>query len=181
MECHCQHRPFQWYIHICIYLYIYIYIYTHIYMYKCIYMCIHTYVYICVYIYIYIYIYIYTYLGLEQYFGQRNLLYLSLVGALWYATGCYEVFFALTSFVHYCRYISTFYIRKGVDFGSFKRDVLLFKTISISQVIIIHYVFRSFISLPLLALVCLFLRERIQRIDFITHCHVVNYLIKHHQ
>eukprot|EP00596_Hydrurales_sp_CCMP1899_P008289 CAMPEP_0119042208 /NCGR_PEP_ID=MMETSP1177-20130426/14444_1 /TAXON_ID=2985 /ORGANISM="Ochromonas sp, Strain CCMP1899" /LENGTH=666 /DNA_ID=CAMNT_0007008827 /DNA_START=246 /DNA_END=2246 /DNA_ORIENTATION=- len=71
--------------------------------------------------------------GLEQYFGQRNLLYLSLVGALWYATGCYEVFFALTSFVHYCRYISTFYIRKGVDFGSFKRDVLLFKTISISQ------------------------------------------------
>jgi hypothetical protein len=46
--------------------------------------------------------------GLEQYFGQRNLIYLSLVGALWYVTGCYEVFFALTSFVHYCRYFFSF-------------------------------------------------------------------------
>jgi hypothetical protein len=31
------------------------------------------------------------------------------------------------------RYISTFYIRRGIDFGSFKRDVLLFKTIALSQ------------------------------------------------
>jgi hypothetical protein len=70
------------------------------------------------------------------------------------------MFFALTSFVHYCRYaatsalplyvslahctsltvlcnfpryISTFYIRRGIDFGSFKRDVLLFKTIALTQ------------------------------------------------
>jgi hypothetical protein len=101
----------------------------------------------------------------DRYFGQRNLIYLSLVGALWYVTGSYEMFFALTSFVHYCRYaattrlhcsalllflwhftllkflisrnflryISTFYIRRGIDFGSFKRDVLLFKTIALSQ------------------------------------------------
>ena len=72
--------------------------------------------------------------GIEMYFGQRNVLYLSLVGALWYVTGYYEAFFALTSFVHYIRYITTFYIRRGIDFGSFKRDVLLFKTIALVQV-----------------------------------------------
>ena len=105
----------------------------------------------------------------DSYFGQRNLIYLTMVGALWYITGSYEMFFALTSFVHYCRwpiahcslyfthttllpnllhfllpdflilnfascrYISTFYIRRGIDFGSFKRDVLLFKSIALSQ------------------------------------------------
>lgn len=31
------------------------------------------------------------------------------------------------------RYISTFYVRKGIDFGSFKRDVLLFKTLALVQ------------------------------------------------
>ena len=38
------------------------------------------------------------------------------------------------------RYISTFYIRKGIDFGSFKRDVLLFKTCALAQ-LIYHYLF----------------------------------------
>ena len=70
---------------------------------------------------------------IETFFGQRSLYYLIFAASLWYVTGCYEVFFALTSFVHYFRYISTFYFREGIDFGSFKRDVLLFKVISISQ------------------------------------------------
>jgi hypothetical protein len=29
--------------------------------------------------------------------------YLGVLGLVWYITGCYEIFFALTSFVHYCR------------------------------------------------------------------------------
>merc|ERR1712146_361552 len=37
------------------------------------------------------------------------------------------------SFVHYFRYISTYYVRKDIDFGSFKRDVLLFKSIALAQ------------------------------------------------
>lgn len=39
-----------------------------------------------------------------RYVGQRNLIYILFVLALWKATGVYEVFFALTSFVHYFRY-----------------------------------------------------------------------------
>lgn len=36
------------------------------------------------------------------------------------------------------RYISTFYIRRGIDFGSFKRDVLLFKSLALLQMFY-HY------------------------------------------
>lgn len=77
---------------------------------------------------------------IETLVGLRNLVYVSSALALWYATGVYEIFFALTSFVHYFRYITTYYIRRGIDFGSFKRDVLLFKTLALAQ-IIYHYAF----------------------------------------
>lgn len=73
-----------------------------------------------------------------RFFGQRSLYYLVFAGALWYVTGKYEVFFALTSFVHYFRYMSTYYFREGIDFGSFKRDVLLFKTLALTQLAIIY-------------------------------------------
>lgn len=76
----------------------------------------------------------------ETVVGQRNVLYLLFCLGLWKATGAYEVFFALTSLVHYCRYISTFYIRKEIDFGSFKRDVLVFKILALSQMFY-HYFF----------------------------------------
>jgi hypothetical protein len=75
---------------------------------------------------------------IETLFGQRNVLYLLFILGVWHATGVYEVFFALTSFVHYFRYISTFYIRRGIDFGSFRRDVLLFKSLAFFQ-IFYHY------------------------------------------
>jgi len=40
------------------------------------------------------------------------------------------------------RYITTFYIRRGIDFGSFKRDVLLFKTLALAQ-LVFHYLLPS--------------------------------------
>eukprot|EP01041_Mallomonas_annulata_P007448 gene7448-15233_t len=64
--------------------------------------------------------------NLETYIGQRNVLYLLFAGSLWYFSGSYAVFLALTSCVHY--------VRTGVDFGSFKRDVLLFKSIALIQI-----------------------------------------------
>jgi hypothetical protein len=73
-----------------------------------------------------------------RFFGQRSLYYLLFAASVWYVTGSYEVFFALTSFVHYFRYISTYYFRKDIDFGSFKRDVLLFKTLAFSQLIYMY-------------------------------------------
>ena len=39
---------------------------------------------------------------------------------------------------HY-RYITTFYLRRGIDFGSFKRDVLLFKSIALIQLFVIYF------------------------------------------
>lgn len=42
--------------------------------------------------------------------------------------------------LHCRRYISTYYVRKGIDFGSFKRDVLLFKSVALAQ-LFYHYFF----------------------------------------
>ena len=39
----------------------------------------------------------------------------------------------ISRFVHYCRYISTYYARKGVNYGAFKRDVLFFKVVGITR------------------------------------------------
>ncbi|RYG69237.1 hypothetical protein EON64_03185, partial [archaeon] len=36
------------------------------------------------------------------------------------------------------RYITTYYVREGIDFGSFKRDVLVFKSLAIGQ-LVYHY------------------------------------------
>ena len=35
--------------------------------------------------------------------------------------------------MHYLRYISTFYSRKDIDFGSFERDVFMFKILAVIQ------------------------------------------------
>ena len=45
--------------------------------------------------------------SLSRLLGQRNVIYIFFVLALWKATGVYEVFFALTSFVHYFRWTWT--------------------------------------------------------------------------
>jgi len=78
-----------------------------------------------------------TYLmdAMESYVGEKNLLYLAAVGLLSYLVGSYTLFLSLTSFVHYMRYISTYAVQKSkdVDFGCWKRDALLFKTLSLAQ------------------------------------------------
>lgn len=80
-----------------------------------------------------------------RYVGQRNIVYIIFIATLWWITGVYEVFFALTSYVHYFRYITTFYVRRDIDFGSFKRDVLLFKSLALLQ-LFLHYFFPVSIS-----------------------------------
>ena len=76
---------------------------------------------------------------LETLLGLRNL-YLAMVTTVALITNCYEVFLVLTSYVHYFRYISTYYVRKDIDFGSFKRDVLLFKTLALAQLFNMYFV-----------------------------------------
>lgn len=92
--------------------------------------------------------------SIENFFGMRNILYVLFAASLWWATNTYEVFLVMTSYVHYIRYISTYYIRRGIDFGIFKRDVLLFKTLALIQ-LFYHYFFprgQSFVFDPVSAL-----------------------------
>ena len=81
----------------------------------------------------------------EACIGQRNFVYLIVSLLLWQITGRYYLFLSLTSFVHYIRYISTYYTRVDIDFGSFKRDVLLFKTLAVTQ-LFLHYLFPEMMS-----------------------------------
>ncbi len=70
---------------------------------------------------------------IETLIGQKNIFFLTFLVTVAFITKSYNFFLFSTSFVHYFRYITTYYVREGVDFGCFKRDVLLFKTISLMQ------------------------------------------------
>mmetsp|Transcript_20091 Transcript_20091/g.42135 ORF Transcript_20091/g.42135 Transcript_20091/m.42135 type:complete len:668 (-) Transcript_20091:106-2109(-) len=73
----------------------------------------------------------------EMYFGYSNIAYLVALGALW-ALVDYRVFLVGTSFVHYLRYINTYYHREGVAYGDFKRDALLYKTLAVGQIVALY-------------------------------------------
>lgn len=65
--------------------------------------------------------------------GVQNMLY---VTALYAAGGLVHpvVFLVGTSFVHYLRYMTTYYNRTDVNFGTFKSDVLFFKVVALSHI-----------------------------------------------
>jgi len=66
--------------------------------------------------------------------GPQNILY---VAALFAAGRLVHpvVFLAGTSFVHYPRYVTTYYHRgSDLDFGRFKSDALFFKTVALSHI-----------------------------------------------
>jgi len=69
---------------------------------------------------------------LEEKFGYANIGYMAILATLSAFTD-YKVFLIGTSFVHYCRYINTYYHRDNVAYGNFKRDVLIYKTIALLQ------------------------------------------------
>lgn len=65
--------------------------------------------------------------------GLQNVLYtvaLYIVGRLVHPA----IFLVGTSFVHYPRYITTYYNRTDVNFGTFKSDVLFFKVIALCHI-----------------------------------------------
>lgn len=61
-----------------------------------------------------------------------------------------------------CRYIGTFYYRENIDFGVFKRDVLLFKNLSLFQLAFL--IFRSIQNVSSAP----FLKNLTDSVDFIT-------------
>ena len=74
-----------------------------------------------------------AYNALEKYVGFSNLASYGTLAAVAYAVESYALFLYGTQFLHYLRYMSTYYTRAGVAFGTFKRDVLFFKTVALLQ------------------------------------------------
>lgn len=72
--------------------------------------------------------------SLEAYFGYNNIAYVALLAALGSFVD-YRIFLVGTSFVHYLRYISTYYHREGCAYVVFKRDVLIYKTFAVAQIV----------------------------------------------
>ena len=70
----------------------------------------------------------------QRYLGFSNLMYVALVVALARVFGSHRLALVCTSYVHYLRYMTTYYIRKDVAFEAFKRDALFFKTLALAQV-----------------------------------------------
>ena len=73
------------------------------------------------------------YNSIDKYCGTVNLLYQFSAGVAAYALNSYVFFLVATQYIHYCRYISTYYYRKGVNWAVFKRDVLFFKSCALIQ------------------------------------------------
>lgn len=68
----------------------------------------------------------------EKYVGYNNLVYLA-VAALATVYVHPLAFLVMTSYMHYLMYIATYQQRTNVSFGLFKRNVLVFKTLAMSQ------------------------------------------------
>ena len=71
----------------------------------------------------------------EKYFGYSNALALVVLAAFAASVRSYAVFFYATQFLHYCRYMTTYYERDQAAYGAFKRDVLAYKTVALAQLI----------------------------------------------
>jgi uncharacterized membrane protein YGL010W len=61
-----------------------------------------------------------------------NLYYITGLSIISYYTN-YKVFLIGTSFIHYIRYILTYYYRDNADYMKFKNDVIMYKIISMTQ------------------------------------------------
>ena len=86
------------------------------------------------------------YNSVEVYFGYNNILYCLYLYFLSHIHNNYGIFLYGTSFVHYIRYISTYFDRRQVHYGIFQRDVLFFKTLSIGQLFIMTLYDSPFIN-----------------------------------
>jgi isoprenylcysteine carboxyl methyltransferase (ICMT) family protein YpbQ len=74
---------------------------------------------------------------LEEKFGYSNIAYLAILAIIACFTD-YKVFLLGTSFIHYSRYITTYYHRENVAYGNFKRDVLIYKSIALLQLLSLY-------------------------------------------
>ncbi len=71
--------------------------------------------------------------------GYSNMVMYLAIAAAAAALHSFAVFLALSSFLHYGRYIRTFYLQKARDFDYevFTRDVMLYKTVAVAQLLLL--------------------------------------------
>ena len=73
--------------------------------------------------------------SVESLIGMNNFAFYVLAGLSAVVFRSYSVFLLLTSYLHYLMYISTYYHREKVSFGQFKRNAVVYKTISVVQIL----------------------------------------------
>ena len=76
------------------------------------------------------------YRELELRCGLSNITWL--LFSLCISTFGYDWFLLLTSFVHYTRYFSTFYLRKDIAYEEFKRDCFFWKAVALGQLMLLY-------------------------------------------
>eukprot|EP00164_Ancoracysta_twista_P013507 GFYU01021609.1.p1 GENE.GFYU01021609.1~~GFYU01021609.1.p1 ORF type:complete len:387 (+),score=121.06 GFYU01021609.1:164-1162(+) len=69
----------------------------------------------------------------ERHIGWNTIPFYIFWAGVSYSLDNYGVFLYVTSFLHYLRYMQTYYYRRDAAYGIFKRDVLVFKTVSVMQ------------------------------------------------
>lgn len=75
---------------------------------------------------------------IEQYVGYNNIMYIAFVLANALVLESFELWLVFTSYVHYIRYITTYYNRDNIAYEDFKRDVLLFKSIALGNLAYVY-------------------------------------------
>lgn len=78
-----------------------------------------------------------TFEAVQRWAGATSLAYVLLAGAVSYALGSLTLFILLTGFVHYGMYIATFAHRRDICYGSFLRDCIFFKGVSMGTLALV--------------------------------------------
>jgi hypothetical protein len=70
------------------------------------------------------------YYSIEAYIGYNNIIYISSFVVLSYIMNNFSIFAISTSFIHYIRYIATYYHKYDCAYNIFVRDIIIYKLIS---------------------------------------------------
>jgi hypothetical protein len=73
-----------------------------------------------------------------RFVGWTNLAFLAVVGLVAFLLGDWRIWLVATSFVHYAIYLGTLQERTPVSFGTFQRDAMLFKCVSMTQLFVVY-------------------------------------------
>jgi Phospholipid methyltransferase len=87
-----------------------------------------------------------------RYVGPLNLTYVILLAAIAIVFKNNTIFLVGTSFIHYLIYLATYYYRQNVSYGTFIRDAVFFKSLSMLQLVFWYFKFFEFNFISFLSL-----------------------------